>query len=98
MIVKHASDYVKVDHRNITMDDMVSFFDPASVELNVFSNKQVFDFDGLKGRLLSSSYMPAIGDPGYPAMIEDLEKLFERYKENELIVINYATKLYSGIL
>jgi SAM-dependent methyltransferase len=98
MIVKHASDYVKVDHRNIAMNDMVSFFDPAPVELNVFSNKQVFDFDGLKGRLLSSSYMPATGDPGYPAMIEDLEKLFERYKENELIVINYATKLYSGIL
>lgn len=98
LIVKHASDYVKVDHRNISMEDMVRFFDPAPVELNVFSNKQVFDFEGLKGRLLSSSYMPAKGDAGYDAMIEDLELLFHRFKENELIVINYATKLYSGIL
>ncbi|WP_127128096.1 class I SAM-dependent methyltransferase [Pseudoflavitalea rhizosphaerae] len=98
LIVKYASDYVKVDHRNISMEDMVRFFDPAPVELNVFSNKQVFDFEGLKGRLLSSSYMPAKGDAGYDAMIEDLELLFHRFKENELIVINYATKLYSGIL
>ena len=98
LIVKHASDYVKVDHRNIAMEDMALFFDPAPVELNVFSNKQVFDFEGLKGRLLSSSYMPAKGDPGYEAMIEDLQLLFERFKENELIVINYATRLYSGIL
>ena len=93
LIVKHASDYVKVDHRNISMEDMVLFFDPAPVELNVFSNKQVFDFEGLKGRLLSSSYMPAKGDAGYEAMIEDLELLFVRFKENELIVINYATKV-----
>ncbi|MBO9631849.1 MAG: class I SAM-dependent methyltransferase [Chitinophagaceae bacterium] len=98
LIVKHASDYVKVDHRNIKMEDMVRFFDPAPVELNVFSNKQVFDLEGLKGRLLSSSYMPAKGDKGYDEMIDDLQLLFDRFKENELIVINYATRVYSGIL
>lgn len=98
LILKHARDYVKVDHRNIHTEDIALFFDPAPVDLNIFSNKQVFDFEGLKGRLLSSSYMPAPGDPGYEAMIEDLEVLFHRFKENELIVINYATKLYSGIL
>ncbi|QEC44091.1 class I SAM-dependent methyltransferase [Pseudobacter ginsenosidimutans] len=98
LIVKHARDYVKVDHRNINMEDMVLFFDPAPVELNVFSNKQVFDFEGLKGRLLSSSYMPVKGEDGYETMVEDLELLFDRFKENELIVINYATKVYSGIL
>lgn len=98
LILQHARDYVKVDHRNIKMEDMARFFDPAPVELNVFSNKQVFDFEGLKGRLLSSSYMPAKGDKGYDEMILDLQLLFERFKENELIVINYATRVYSGIL
>lgn len=98
LIRKHGRDYVKVDHRNVKMEDMAGFFDPAPVELNVFSNKQVFDLEGLKGRLLSSSYMPARGDKGYDEMIADLQLLFERFKENELIVINYATRVYSGII
>lgn len=97
LIVRHAIDYVKVDHRNIKDEDIALFFDPAPMQLNVFPNKQVFDYEGLKGRLMSSSYMPAKGDAGHDEMLEDLERLFERYKENELIVINYATKLYSGI-
>lgn len=97
LIVRHGKDYVKVDHRNIKTEDIALFFDPSPMQLNIFPNKQVFDYEGLKGRLLSSSYMPATGDAGYEEMLEDLQSLFERYKENELIVINYATKLYSGV-
>lgn len=98
LIVEHGTDYKKVDHRNISSDDIASFFSPASVMQTIFPNKQVFDFEGLKGRLLSSSYMPAISDAGYDGMIADLQKLFDRYKENELIVINYATRVYSGLI
>lgn len=97
LILRHAIDYVKVDHRNIQDQDIALFFDPAPMKLTLFPNKQVFDYDGLKGRLLSSSYMPAKDDAGHDQMLEDLERLFERYKENELIVINYATKVYSGL-
>ncbi|NML21636.1 class I SAM-dependent methyltransferase [Pseudoflavitalea sp. G-6-1-2] len=98
LIVEHGTDYKKVDHRNISPDDIASFFSPAPVTQTIFPNKQVFDFEGLKGRLLSSSYMPALGDSGYEGMIADLQKLFDRYKENELIVINYATRVYSGLI
>jgi SAM-dependent methyltransferase len=96
LTVKHGKDYVKVDHRNISDQDIDKFFYPWTCTRKVFDNCQVFDFEGLKGRLLSSSYMPAKDQSGYGAMIDDLEKLFEKYKEDNRIRINYDTKLYAG--
>lgn len=98
LIVKHAHDYVKVDHRNINTEHIEAFFNPEPVCLEIFANKQVFDFEGLKGRLLSSSYMPARDDKGYEPMINDLQALFDKFQQDGVIVINYDTKVYSGKL
>ena len=98
LIVRHAIDYVQVDHRNINREQIAAFFAPQSVELAIFSNKQLFDFDGLKGRLLSSSYMPAINAAGYEAMMLELKILFDKHEQDGLITIGYATKVYVGIL
>lgn len=57
------------------------------MELRVFDNEQLFDFQGLKGRLLSSSYMPKEDDTGYPAMIQTLEELFDQYQQDDQIIL-----------
>lgn len=96
LIKQYANGYIELGHRNIDMEHIAAFFDPEPVQLKIFSNQQVFDFEGLKGRLLSSSYMPTANDANYPAMIKDLQTLFDRYQENNTIRINYATKVYTG--
>lgn len=96
LIIKHGKDYVKVDHRNIDEIKIGAFYAPESFSYHLFQNKQVFDFDGLQGRLFSSSYMPARGENGYEAMVTDLKQLFEDYKEDNSITINYDTKVYIG--
>ncbi len=98
LINKHGKDYVQVGHRNIDAENIAAFFAPGGMELKVFANEQVFDYDGLKGRLLSSSYMPLQDDPGYGAMIAELEGLFGRYERDGRIVISYDTKVYTGRL
>lgn len=98
LIIRHARDYVQVDHRNIRTEDIEAFFSPQRVQLRVFTNEQVFDFEGLKGRLLSSSYMPARGEDGYEAMIADLRNLFGRCQAEGRITIHYDTKVYVGTL
>ena len=98
LIIKHGKDYVQVDHRNISSDKIEAFFNPSPFQYKVFDNKQVFDFDGLKGRLLSSSYMPSAHEEGYEEMIQDLQVLFDQYQEGGLITINYDTKIYTGRL
>ena len=98
LIRKHGRNYVELNHRNIDIGHIRAFFDPEPVALESFDHKQVFDFEGLQGRLLSSSYMPAKGDKGYDAMNSDLEQLFHRHQAKEQITIHYVTKVYTGVL
>jgi SAM-dependent methyltransferase len=96
LIIKHGNDYVQVDHRNIDAEHIGAFFAPHPYQLKTFYNEQVFDFDGLKGRLASSSYMPTKDDEGYQAMITDLQALFDKYQQNGSIIIQYDTNVYTG--
>ena len=98
LIVKHARDYVQVTQRNIDLKHINEFFAPGSCHYDLFVNKQVFDFEGLEGRLLSSSYMPARGEAGYDALLKDLRLLFDRHQEDDRITLNYDTKMYTGKL
>lgn len=98
LIMKHARDYVQVNQRNIDLHHINDFFAPGSCYYDLFVNKQVFDFEGLQGRLLSSSYMPARGEDGYEAMLADLKLLFDRYQEDHKVTLNYDTKMYTGKL
>jgi len=98
LIVRHAKDYVKVNHRNIDYEHIAAFFKPMPCHLEIFKNRQVFDYAGLEGRLLSSSYMPQRTEPGYTEMARDLKALFNRYKANNQIMIHYDTKVYVGKL
>jgi SAM-dependent methyltransferase len=77
---------------------ITEFFFPEKATLKVFPNMQLLDFEGLKGQLLSKSYVPLPGHELYDAMITDLIKLFVTYNENGLVRINYETLLYWGKL
>jgi SAM-dependent methyltransferase len=70
------------------------FFSPAEVIIKTFRHAQIMDFESLKGQLLSSSYMPLEGSPGYEEMIAQLGELFERYKENGQVNMEYETRLF----
>jgi SAM-dependent methyltransferase len=70
------------------------FFAPKEVRLKKFRHAQIMDFDGLKGQLLSSSYMPQEGEEGYEATIADLQDLFHRYNENGQVNMEYETRLF----
>lgn len=98
LIIKHGQEYVKLDHRNIDAEHIGAFFAPEPFRLEVFQNKQVFDFEGLTGRLISSSYMPTKDQAGYIPMISDLKNLFNEYQQHDMITINYDTKVYVGKL
>jgi SAM-dependent methyltransferase len=96
LINRYGKDYAQIKHRNIEERDLAAFFAPAPMEIKEFNNQQVFDFEGLKGRLLSSSYIPQQVGHGYDEMIADLKELFNRYQQARTITITYDTKLYAG--
>lgn len=93
LIKRFATDYSKVDHRRMD-DQVIEDFFGKKPRIATFANKQVFDFDGLKGRLMSSSYVPAPDDPITEQMLGELRELYDRHKVNDRIELLYETKAY----
>jgi SAM-dependent methyltransferase len=91
-----GTDYEKVNHRNITTEDLQQFFAEGQLRKAVFPNRQLFDFDGLLGRLQSSSYSPKPGHPNYEPMIAALRELFDRCQTDGTVSFDYETEIYSG--
>lgn len=77
-------------------EEVRSFFGQFSA--SVLGHRQTFDLDGLRGRLLSSSYVPDEGQPGHGAMVRDLEEVFNAYQESGRVSIEYDTLVYHGRL
>lgn len=91
-----GTDYNKVNHRNVSPEVLVSFFKVGEMQEAVFTNQQVFDFEGLSGRLLSSSYSPVLGDPNYEPMMKELRNVFERNNQNNKVLFQYETQVFWG--
>lgn len=91
-----GTDYGKVNHRNISREMLLAFFKPGGLREDRFVIRQVFDFDGLKGRLLSSSYSPQAGDSNYEPMIAALRELFDRNESGGTVNFDYETEVYWG--
>jgi SAM-dependent methyltransferase len=98
LLQKYGTDYAAVDHRNINPDVITAFFAPRPFTLRKFENRQVFDFEGAKGRLLSSSYTPEPGHPGYQPMLDELRVIFDKYHNDEKVAFDYVTQMYFGQL
>ena len=60
---RHSTDYEQVAHKYLaSYEALQRFFAPDEVKLIEQHNRQQLDFDGLRGRLLSSSYVPKAGE------------------------------------
>ncbi len=98
LLLEYAPDYAKVDHRQIDADRIAAFLGHDNWKLATFANAQEFDLDGVRGRLRSSSYAPREGDPGYEAIAEGLDRLFETQAVSGRVSFLYRTNLYYGTL
>lgn len=92
LLLKFGTDYEKVKHENLVKKDFDNFFGIKNYKIAKFDNFQIFDFNGVKGRLLSSTYVPQDNKE----MIEYLNKLFDKYSKDGKIKFDYITKVYYG--
>ena len=98
LLHRYGQDYAQVDHRNVTEETIAAFFHPGMAEHTAFPNAQHFDFEGLRGRILSSSYMPNEGDARFPAMLADLKALFDLHASEGRVTFEYRTNVHFGKL
>jgi SAM-dependent methyltransferase len=97
LLLTYATDYKEVRHERTTAM-IPEFFAPALCEERVFSLRQEFDYEGLAGRLLSSSYAPLEGHPSYEPMMRELQRIFRAHAEDGTVEFEYKTRVFYGHL
>lgn len=98
LLLSDGIDYAAVNHRNIDATQLGAFFGTETFGTREFPNRQVFDWDGLYGRAMSSSYIPGPGHECHGAFTEKLHDLFGRHAQDGQVAFEYDTRLYYGRL
>jgi SAM-dependent methyltransferase len=95
---RYAIDYDRVQHRQVANSQVLErFFSPQEMRLISLRAQQRFDLDGLRGRLLSSSYIPREGERA-DAMLREFPEFFARFLADGHVVVEYETKIFYGHL
>lgn len=98
LLQRFALDYRKISAGWADEAAIGRFFAPGGFEARRIENRQVFGFDGLRGRLLSSSYAPPAGHPQHEPMVAELRRLFDRHQDAGQVAFDYDTHVYWGRL
>jgi ubiquinone/menaquinone biosynthesis C-methylase UbiE len=91
-------DYQQVNHKNLDENEIRQFLSADGYGKMSFYNDQELDYEGLLGRLTSSSYMPGIDHPKYAELAQALRELFDQHQINGKVRIEYDCKVYYGKL
>lgn len=97
LLLTYGTDYQEIRHEHTT-DAVNEFFDPAPFQERTFEMRQEFDYAGVEGRLLSSSYAPGPEHPQHAAMLNELRRIFDAHAVSGRAVFEYKTRLYFGRL
>ena len=97
LLRKYGTDYAKVQEFN-PRNQIANFFAPQTFKLKEFPNRQAFDFEGFKGRVMSASYTPEPNNPNFEPMLEALLELYNSNQVNGTVAFEYDTKIYYGKL
>lgn len=97
LLLNYGTDYQDVRHEHTT-EEVNQFFDPEPFQERVFEMRQEFDYAGIEGRLLSSSYAPGADHPQHAPMLRDLRRIFNACSVGGRAAFDYKTRLYFGRL
>ena len=98
LLVEFGTDYKEVSVKYMEESALSTLFGANGPRTASFDNEQVFDLEGLRGRLTSSSYAPQPGHPNFEPLMRELESLFRRHEREGRVVVAYDTKVFYGRL
>lgn len=96
LLQRFGTDYAAVRHDNPSADQLATFFQPGTYRRHTLENEQRFDWDGLRGRLLSSSYVPSQGEANYEPMLTTLREIFDRHQRDDRVCVEYDCEIHLG--
>jgi hypothetical protein len=87
-----------VNHRNLNDAEIRQMLSLDSFCYEEIPNQQRLDFDLLRSRLASSSYVPKPDDPRFVEMARELRRIFDAHQTGGSVTMLYRTQLYMGQL
>jgi SAM-dependent methyltransferase len=94
LLLRFGTDYEQIRHDRLGPEEIGAFL--GSFEQAGLEYEQLLDYEGLKGRLLSSSYTPSAADPRREAMLRELRALFDRHQQDNRVTLHYDTDIFIG--
>lgn len=79
-----------------TDEQLAEFFAPGGYDEHELPNPVFYDWDGLQGRALSSSYAPLPGHERHAGMIAALRDVYDRHQSGGQVRMDYVTRVYVG--
>jgi SAM-dependent methyltransferase len=101
VVRRYNTDLDQINHRNVSKDEseaLERFFGRGRYESVTFENPQSHDWEGVRARVLSSSYMPLESDPRFHAMMSELRAVFDEHQHGGTVQLEYDTRVYFGRL
>jgi SAM-dependent methyltransferase len=93
LLQHYGNDYKQIRSIYYGAREMRKIFGSDDVERVLFDYMQEFDFQGLKGRLESTSYCPLPGTEHYALIIKKLQELFHKHAIENKVKITYKTEV-----
>jgi hypothetical protein len=93
LLTRYGTDYALISHRNVTPARIEELFH-AKAEQYRFPNSQTLTWEGLRGRLESSSYTPKPPPEEYHALLREVRDLYDRNEQEGTVTLVYNTIAY----
>ena len=98
LLERYGTDYNSVKEAYPDQQNMRDFFGDGNFTLREVPNEQRLDWEGLAGRLRSSSYAPGPAHPNYGHMMAELRYIFRANQLLGRVAMQYTTHIYFGKL
>jgi len=98
LLRKFGTDYASVKESYPNEQHMCDFFGAGAYSSHTLPNFQEFDFDGIAGRLRSSSFIPTQDHSNFAPMMAELQRMFDAHNQAGRVRLEYTTHIYFGRL
>ncbi len=96
LLQRFGADYKSVRDAYPEAKTIRDFLNDGRLGTRDLTNHQVFDWEGLCGRLRSGSYAPKEGHPSFAPMMAELQRLFSANQRDGRVRMDYYTRVYFG--
>jgi SAM-dependent methyltransferase len=96
LLQRFGTDYKSVRDAYPEAQTIHEFLNDGGLGTRDLPNHQILDWEGLSGRLGSSSYAPKEDHPNFAPMMAELRRLFTANQRDGRVRMDYFTRVYFG--